>query len=322
MEKFLDIIIPQYKETDDVIDSLLASISTQANVNQDEIGVIIVNDGTDVLISDDELGKYPNLNTTYLKNEVNIGQGLTEQRGLDYSKAKFVTFIDADDEFIKGSLSKVINALKENDFEILLSWFIEQLYIDGKYSYYTHKDDLYNFLHGVFLKREYLYEHHIAFNDRIRHCEDTYFTKILFMTSDNHHILNSPTYLWKYNPNSFMRSTSNIISKTYDDTFMCTVDVYDFIMKANPNKIENKYFLMSSVFDLFIKQKSQYFNLKPKKKYEDDLYNLFTFYEDIFEEDLEVTKRIFEYQLASLKQVFPDITLTETFHDFIKRMKG
>ena len=322
MGKFLDIIVPQYKETDDIIEPLFASISTQSEVDFDEIGVILVNDGTNVVISDSLIAKYPNLNITYLKNEVNIGQGLTEQRGLDYSSAKYVTFIDADDEFVRGSLSKVIKALKENDFDILLSWFIEQLYIDGKYSYYTHKDDLYNFLHGVFLKRQYLYDHKIAFNDRIRHCEDTYFTKILFMTSENHPILNTPTYLWKYNPNSFMRSTQNVISKTYDDTFMCTVDVYDFIMKVNPNKVDNKYFLMSSVFDLFIKLKSQYFNLKPKKKYEDDLFNLYAFYEDIFEEDKEVTKRIYEFQLKSLISVFPDITVTETFHDFIKRMKG
>ena len=322
MGKFLDIIVPQYKETDDIIEPLFASISTQSEVDFDEIGVILVNDGTNVVISNSLIAKYPNLNITYLKNEVNIGQGLTEQRGLDYSSAKYVTFIDADDEFVRGSLSKVIKALKENDFDILLSWFIEQLYIDGKYSYYTHKDDLYNFLHGVFLKRQYLYDHKIAFNDRIRHCEDTYFTKILFMTSENHPILNTPTYLWKYNPNSFMRSTQNVISKTYDDTFMCTVDVYDFIMKVNPNKVDNKYFLMSSVFDLFIKLKSQYFNLKPKKKYEDDLFNLYAFYEDIFEEDKEVTKRIYEFQLKSLISVFPDITVTETFHDFIKRMKG
>ena len=322
MGKFLDIIVPQYKETDDIIEPLFASISTQSEVDFDEIGVILINDGTNVVISNSLIAKYPNLNITYLKNEVNIGQGLTEQRGLDYSSAKYVTFIDADDEFVRGSLSKVIKALKENDFDILLSWFIEQLYIDGKYSYYTHKDDLYNFLHGVFLKRQYLYDHKIAFNDRIRHCEDTYFTKILFMTSENHPILNTPTYLWKYNPNSFMRSTQNVISKTYDDTFMCTVDVYDFIMKVNPNKVDNKYFLMSSVFDLFIKLKSQYFNLKPKKKYEDDLFNLYAFYEDIFEEDKEVTKRIYEFQLKSLISVFPDITVTETFHDFIKRMKG
>lgn len=322
MKKFLDIIIPQYKETDDIIDSLLASISTQSDVDQSLIGVIIVNDGSDILISDEELGKYPNLNITYLKNEVNLGQGLTEQKGLDYSEAEYVTFIDSDDEFVKGALSKVIKVLKENNFDILLSWFIEQLYNDGKYSYYIHKNDLYNFLHGVFIKRQYLYDHHIAFNDRIRYCEDSYFTKILFMTSENHPILNTPTYLWKYNPNSFMRGTANVISKTYDDTFMCTVDVYDFIMKANPNKVENKYFLMSSVFDLFIKQKSQYFNLKPKKKYEDDLYNLFTFYEDIFLENLEVSKNIYEFQLASLREIFPDITLSETFHDFIKRMKG
>ena len=44
----LDILVPQYKETDAIIKPLLDSIAVQHNANFQEIGVIIVNDGTDV----------------------------------------------------------------------------------------------------------------------------------------------------------------------------------------------------------------------------------------------------------------------------------
>jgi cellulose synthase/poly-beta-1,6-N-acetylglucosamine synthase-like glycosyltransferase len=47
--KKLEILIPQYKETDDIIKPLLDSISIQQNIDLvNDVGVIIVNDGTDI----------------------------------------------------------------------------------------------------------------------------------------------------------------------------------------------------------------------------------------------------------------------------------
>ena len=45
--KTLEILVPQYKETDDVVKPLLDSIAIQQNVDFDDIGVIICNDGSD-----------------------------------------------------------------------------------------------------------------------------------------------------------------------------------------------------------------------------------------------------------------------------------
>ena len=44
----LQILIPQYKETEDIIKPMLDSIEVQQSINLNDIGVIIVNDGTDV----------------------------------------------------------------------------------------------------------------------------------------------------------------------------------------------------------------------------------------------------------------------------------
>ena len=44
----LQILVPQYKETEEIIRPLLDSIAIQQNVDlKSEVGVIIVNDGTD-----------------------------------------------------------------------------------------------------------------------------------------------------------------------------------------------------------------------------------------------------------------------------------
>ena len=47
----LQILIPQYKETDEIIKPLLDSIKIQRNINFKDIGVVIVNDGTDVKVN-------------------------------------------------------------------------------------------------------------------------------------------------------------------------------------------------------------------------------------------------------------------------------
>ena len=62
----LQILIPQYKETDEVVKPLLDSIAIQQNVDlKNEVGVIIANDGSDVLLSDELLGSYP-FDVTYI----------------------------------------------------------------------------------------------------------------------------------------------------------------------------------------------------------------------------------------------------------------
>ena len=64
----IDILVPQYRETEEVIRPLLDSIATQQNVDFDNVGVIICNDGTDVLLDEEFLSRYP-YKITYIKGE-------------------------------------------------------------------------------------------------------------------------------------------------------------------------------------------------------------------------------------------------------------
>ena len=57
--KKLQILIPQYKEDESIIKSLLDSIEVQQNIDlANDIGVIIVNDGTDVHLSQEFFNRY------------------------------------------------------------------------------------------------------------------------------------------------------------------------------------------------------------------------------------------------------------------------
>ena len=55
----LQILVPQYKETEEIIKPLLDSIEVQQNINlKDDIGVVIVNDGTNVHLSNKFFKRY------------------------------------------------------------------------------------------------------------------------------------------------------------------------------------------------------------------------------------------------------------------------
>ena len=51
----LQILIPQYKETEEVIKPLLDSLAIQQNIDFNELGAIICNDGSDVHLSQEFL---------------------------------------------------------------------------------------------------------------------------------------------------------------------------------------------------------------------------------------------------------------------------
>ena len=63
----LQILIPQYKETDEIIKPMLDSIAIQQSIDFNDIGVIICNDGSDVHLSEDFLNSYPYKIEYYLK---------------------------------------------------------------------------------------------------------------------------------------------------------------------------------------------------------------------------------------------------------------
>lgn len=87
----LQILVPQYKETDEVIKPLLDSIAIQQNVPMDEIGVIICNDGSDVKLTDEFLAGYP-FKIEYYQEE-HRGVSATRNACLDRATADYVMFI-------------------------------------------------------------------------------------------------------------------------------------------------------------------------------------------------------------------------------------
>jgi len=173
--RILDILVPQYKETEDILKPLLDSIAIQQNVNFDEIGVIIVNDGTDVYLSDEFLSKYP-FTVEYFKEE-HRGVSGTRNACMSHSSAKYVMFCDADDMFFNAcGLWIFFDEISKGEIDVYTSKFVEETHNGPNGSvFYVNRENDSTFVHGKFLRRQFLIDNNIYWNSALTIHEDSYF---------------------------------------------------------------------------------------------------------------------------------------------------
>ena len=152
----LQILIPQYKETEEVIKPLLDSIEVQQNIDlSNEVGVIIVNDGTDVHLSQEFFNRY-SFQIEYHLHE-HKGVSATRNACLDYAEADYVMFCDADDMFYNAcGLYIVFREIEMGTFDSLVSAFIEETRDPEKHEpvYINHDMDT-TFVHGKVHRRRH-----------------------------------------------------------------------------------------------------------------------------------------------------------------------
>ena len=142
MNNKVDIIIPAYN-SQKYISKTIKSVFRQTYKNWK---LIIIDDA-----STDDTKKI--LETIYkknkdkkkiiiLKNNINMGQAISRNRGLKYSKSKFVTFLDSDDFWDKNKLKKQIEFMLSNnynytytDYKIIKNNQIKKIIVPDFYNY-------------------------------------------------------------------------------------------------------------------------------------------------------------------------------------------
>ena len=212
----LQILVPQYKETDDIVKPLLDSIALQQNVDFSEIGVIICNDGTDVHLSDKLINSYPFKVEYHL--EPHRGVSATRNACLDYATADYVCFCDADDMFYSMCGLWIVFKEMEIGFDSLTSCFTEETrHPQTKEVIYTNHDMDSTFVHGKFHRRQHLLDKGIRWNDKLTIHEDSYFNILCQSLSPNVKYCPTPFYLWKWRDESVCRHDPKYILKTYNN---------------------------------------------------------------------------------------------------------
>lgn len=282
----LQILIPQYNETDMILKPLLDSIAIQQNVDFSEIGVIICNDGTETHLSKRFLNSYPFEIQYHL--ESHRGVSATRNACLDYARAEYVMFCDADDMMFNAcGLYIVFREIENGGFDSLVSAFVEETRhpADGSVVYVNHDMDS-TFVHGKIHRRKYLLDNNIRWNNSLTIHEDSYFNCMCQRLSQNVKYCPTAFYLWKWRDESVCRHDPKYILKTYNNMLDSnTALVEQFIKRQRIN--DAQFYAVSMIYDAYftmnknewIAQENQEYRRATElrfKKYYEQFETLFT----------------------------------------------
>ena len=227
----LQILIPQYKETDEIVKPLLDSIAFQQNVDFNDVSVIICNDGSGVYLSEKLLHSYPYVIEYY--KEPHKGVSATRNACLDHAIAEYVMFCDADDMFYNVCGLWTIFDEIYKEFDTLASCFVEETRhrFTREPVYVTREHDS-TFVHGKVHRRQYLLDHDIRFKDELTIHEDSYFNILCQSLTENIVYIDKPFYLWKYREDSICRQDMKYLLKTWNNM----IDSNDALVEALQEK--------------------------------------------------------------------------------------
>lgn len=264
--KKLQILIPQYKETESVIKPLLDSIEVQQNVNlQEDIGVIIVNDGTDIYLSQEFFNRY-SFPIEYHLNE-HKGVSATRNACLDYATAEYVMFCDADDMFYNAcGLYIIFREIENGGFDSLVSVFIEESRDpETKDPVYINHDMDTTFVHGKVHRRKYLLKNKIRWNDNLTIHEDSYFNCLCQRLAKELKYSQTSFYLWRWRDDSVCRHDPKYILKTYNNM----LDSNDALVEQFLNrgrKDDAQFYAVNMIYDAyFTMNKDEWLNQENKE---------------------------------------------------------
>ena len=208
----------------------------------DNIEVIMVNDySTDYSgeIIDEYSNKYPNFKAIHL-NKNSGGPGKPKNIGLKNVSAKYVMFLDPDDELLPDICEILYNKLIETNSDIVTcnafriegeNKFVDIQYEDSFFEMWPNKD-LSIFkpfrIWGSLFKVSFLYNNDINFLTNVKTNEDTYFEYKCFLNANKIYYLNDYCGM-----NYYVRSTNEHISLSHDfrkDPIIETIEAFKQIL--------------------------------------------------------------------------------------------
>ena len=262
----LQILVPQYKETEQIIKPLLDSIEVQQNVDLvNDVGVIIVNDGTDIYLSQEFLNRY-SFPIEYHLTE-HSGVSATRNKCLDYATADYVMFCDADDMFYNAcGLYIIFREIENGGFDSLVSVFIEESRdsVTKEPIYINHDMDS-TFVHGKVHNRKFLLKNNIKWNENLTIHEDSYFNCLCQRLAKELKYSQTSFYLWRWRDNSVCRHDPKYILKTYNNM----LDSSDALVQQfldRGHKEDAMYYSVGMIYDAyFTMNKNEWLNQENKE---------------------------------------------------------
>lgn len=275
----LQILVPHYKESAEVLKPLLDSIALQQAVDFSEIGVIICHDGPES--RNFEIAETPidaECSSFYAYYPFEIKQIRQEHKGvsaarnacLDAATAHYVMFCDADDMFL--SVCGIYVILREIDgagFDSLVSCFVEESRhpVTKDILFINHEMDS-TFVHGKVHKREYLEKNKIRWNENLTIHEDSFFNIQCQNLSKDVKYCPTPFYLWKWRDESVCRHDPKYILKTYRNMLDSNDALIEEFLKRG---VQDKamFYVVFMIFDAYYTMNKPDWINQENKEYRD-----------------------------------------------------
>lgn len=322
----LQILVPQYNETEDVIKPLLDSIEVQQNVDlQKDVGVIIVNDGSDVVL-DTKLFERYSFTIEYHINE-HKGVSATRNACLDKATADYVMFCDADDMFYNAcGLFIVFREMEGEGFDTLSSVFVEENKDPAtKQPMYLNREMDCTFVHGKVHRRQFLIDNNIRWNDALTIHEDSYFNCLCQRLAKEIKYSHTSFYLWKWRNASVCRHDPKYILKTYNNM----LDSNDALVQQFLNrkrKQDAQFYAVNMIYDAyFTMNKDEWLN-QENHEYRDATEKRFAQYWKKYKYlHEEIDKTIKAQVIMGIKnRMYAEgmVLETQTFNDWIKKVES
>ena len=251
--KRLQFLVPQYKETEDVIKFLLDSIECQVDIDKKDIGMIICSDGGEYILDRKFLDKY-SYDIDYVICE-HRGVSATRNSAFLLSDADYVMYCDSDDGFcntfgIKIIFENIDLCEKEGKpFDLMSTKFYSEKRADNNGPWALSVVDHNNiYIHSRIYRREFLVRDNLYFNEKIWANEDSFFNISTNFYSKNTKALNVPIYCWRGNPQSVSNDPKFII-KTLHQLIYSNDSVVETMILLEKDKKD----IAGSIFDIICK---------------------------------------------------------------------
>lgn len=178
----VSVIIPFYDEDINVIERAVNSILNQSHKN---IEIILINDNPIVYKKKMLKNILNNDNVVYLENEKNLGVSISRNNGISIASGKYISFLDADDEYEKDKILIQLTEMERNEAEFSHTSYMtideknnKNIIDSGKQSGDVLKEAIVSCriaTPSVMLLKDVIVKNKYSFNDKIGIGEDTCF---------------------------------------------------------------------------------------------------------------------------------------------------
>lgn len=238
----LELLISQYKEDETIAKAMLDSIAIQQSIDFNDINVIIANDGSDVILSEEFLNSYP-YKITYYKPE-HLGMSEIRNFLLDHATADYIMFCDIDDMFYtSNAIWFILELIKNKKFDCYYPHYMKELkFENGDIMYHPNYDCA---VHGKVIRRQLIIDNNIRWQKDLLTHDSRYFLALCECYAEKDKMIydkNNIHYMWRFNKKSTTRSDCDYFLQTFDYLTLSIMHLTNELLRRGmPEKAEQTF---------------------------------------------------------------------------------